>query len=184
MKEYKRCKFCSMEMDKSSIKCPHCKKVQTTNLFSKAKSENIIVLALVIIGILTCLYYNTFNLGNLNISFDYEDGYDSYYVEDIISDFEDDFDSSLDIYDNADIDLTGDIIDFYEDDDSKYIYLDTGSDEYSLYICISKSDSEDMDYIDSYDIGDEIFYSGTFYYDGDDDNSGTHYFHISDGSLE
>lgn len=61
------------------------------------------------------------------------------------------------------------------------IYLDTGSDEYSLYICISKSDSEDMDYIDSYDIGDEIFYSGTFYYDGDDDNSGTHYFHISDG---
>lgn len=70
MKEYKRCKFCSMEMDKSTIKCPHCKKVQTTNLFSKAKSENIIVLALVIIGILTCLYYNTFNLGNLNISFD------------------------------------------------------------------------------------------------------------------
>lgn len=83
--------------------------------------------------------------------YDYEDGYDSYYVEDIISDFEDDFDSSLDIYDNTDIDLTGDIVDFYEDNDSKYIYLDTGSDEYSLYICISKSDSEDMDYIDSYE---------------------------------
>ena len=45
-------------------------------------------------------------------------------------------------------------------------------------------DSEDIDYIDSYDIGDEIFYSGTFYYDGDDDSSGTHYFSISDGYLE
>ena len=57
-----------MEMDKSSIKCPHCKKVQTTNLFSKVKSENIIVMALVIVGILTCFYYNTFNLKNLNFN--------------------------------------------------------------------------------------------------------------------
>ena len=217
MKEYKRCKFCSMEMYKSSIKCPHCKKVQTTNLFSKVKSENIIVMALVIVGILTCFYYNTFNLKNLKFNLDsltdkfnnseffqnafdgleniddffssdedsdYENAYDPYYVEDIISDFEDDFDSALDIYDNTDIDLTGNITDFYEDDDSKYIYLNTGSDEYSLYICIPKSDSEDIDYIDSYDIGDEIFYSGTFYYDGDDDSSGTHYFSISDGYLE
>lgn len=220
MKEYKRCKFCGIEIDKSSIKCPHCKKVQTTNLFSKAKSENIIVVVLIIVGILTCFYYNTFNLKNLNFNLnsltdkfnnsefikntfdglknidnffssdefssdeDYESGYESYYVEDIISDFEDDFDSALDTYDNTDIDLSGNIIDFYEDYDSKYIYLDTGSDDYYLYICISKFDLEDIDYIDSYDIGNAIFYSGTFYYEGDDDSSGAHYFCISDGSLE
>lgn len=213
MKEYKRCKFCGMEMDKSSLKCPHCKKVQATNVFSNLKSDNLIIVVLIIIGILTCInsdflkfdnlksYVSNFNtddfaqkivtkIGNIDDFFrddefydESDDEYENYYVEDLISDFDEDFDYYLDTYNGTSMVLNGEITDFDEDDTAKYVYLETYSDEYIFYICIPKDDSDDIDYINSYDIGEEISYYGTLYFEGDNDDDGTHYFSICDGYL-
>lgn len=52
MKEYKRCKYCSMEMDKSAMKCPHCNKIQASKFSIDGKSENFVVVLLIIIAII------------------------------------------------------------------------------------------------------------------------------------
>ena len=214
MKEYKRCRFCGMEMDKSSLKCPHCKKVQASNTFFKLKLENLIILILVIIGIFTCFNSNLFSLNSLK-SFknnfnsteltqniidkigdiddffrgdDYyyngDEYYDSYSTDEISFDFEDDFDLAIDTYHNTSMKLYGVITKIKEDKYNKYVYLETNSDFCTVYISIPKTDSENIHELDYYDVGDDICYVGTFHYDCEDEDGEMYYLYIDDGYIE
>lgn len=220
MKEYKRCKFCSMEIDKSSLKCPHCKKVQASNAFFNLKSENLIILLLIIIGIFTCFNSDLLSLNNLK-SFknnfnatelsqnvinkisdiddffrgDYyfydedeyygeDEYYDSYSAYEIAFNFEDDLDLAIDDYNDTSMELYGIITKIKEDKYNKYVYLETSSDYCTLYICIPKTDLENIEELDYYDIEDEICYNGIFHYDYEDEDKEMYYLYIDDGYIE
>ena len=109
---------------------------ETTNLFSKVKSENIIVMALVIVGILTCFYYNTFNLKNLNFNldsltdkfnnseffqnaFDGLENIDDFFSSDEDSDYENSYDPYYveDIISDFEDDFDDDFDDYFSEDD-------------------------------------------------------------------
>lgn len=190
MKEYKRCKYCSMEMDKLAIKCPHCKKVQASKFSFSGKSENLIVLLLIIVAIIVGFSSKFSNiqssissitssfkvpelpgeLGDMVEFFTEDDEYiyddESYievYIEDFVSEFEEDCENAYDYYDGSTIEIVGNIAYIDSDNKGRYIYLDTGVSYYSICICISIEDTDDVDYVDSLDIGDAIRYQGEFY---------------------
>lgn len=212
MKEYKRCKFCGMELDTSSLKCPHCKKTQATNLFYNFKKDNIIITTLIIIGIFACFYCNIFkmdnitsylsslkfNLGsfsffegiqdglnNFNTLLDEEDDFYFYDITDIIQEFDDGFEIALDNYNETYLGIEGNIVKIEEDIDYKYVYLETNNSIYSFYICISKSDTDEINLLeDEYGLGSYISCEGTFYYDKTDEYDNVHYFFMGDAQID
>ncbi|MGM9533849.1 MAG: hypothetical protein ACI3VR_01290 [Intestinibacter sp.] len=195
MKEYKRCKYCSMEMDKSAIKCPHCNKIQATKFSISGKSENLVIALLIIAAIIVGFSSKLSNIQNSLDSvttyfetsdvlkevsneaqriiafFDDDEDYDDYeeyievYAEDLAYDFEDDFDAAYDYYSDSTIEITGEIKKIESDSNGVYVYLDTYDSEYSICICISKDNTDDVDYVNSLEPGDYITYMGDFYHD-------------------
>lgn len=191
MKEYKRCKYCSMEMDKSAIKCPHCNKIQATKFSISGKSENLVIVLLIIVAIIVGFSSKFSNIQNSPVSVtnyfetsealqefqriiaffddeDYDDGYEDYievYAEDFVYDFENDYNDAYDYYSDSTIEMTGEIKKIESDSNGVYVYLDTYGSEYSICICISADDTDDVDYVSSLEPGDYITYMGDFYHD-------------------
>lgn len=194
MKEYKRCKYCSMEMDKSAMKCPHCNKIQASRFSIDGKSENFVVILLIIVTIIVGIspkisniqdsigsftsFFDTSEflqnasneLQNITAFFDdLDDDRDYSYieasVEDIIYDFEDDQDDAVSYYSDESLELSGEIKKIETDSNGAYVYLNTYGSRYSICICIPASNKDDVNYVSSLETGDYITFMGDFYYD-------------------